>query len=103
MFVQKGQKIPSPPAEGWLSDGRRVLHFKPAIWSKWQQELEITSGQLLPDQPVPLLQRRVRLSRERAVELWRQRLAEGWRPFGPQWQPPQAVQWRVRPRSRATQ
>ena len=88
MFVQKRQKIPSAPAEGWLSDGRQVLHFKPAIWNQWQQELEITSGQLLRDQAVPLLQRRVRLSRERAVELWRQRLAEGWKPCTPQWQPP---------------
>ena len=88
MFVQKGQKIPSAPAEGWLSDGRQVLHFKPATWNQWQQELEITSGQVLRDQPVPLLQRRVRLSRERAVELWRQRLAEGWKPCMPQWQPP---------------
>ena len=96
MFVQRSQKIPSAPAEGWLSDGRWVLHFKPAIWNQWQQQLEITSGELLPDQPVPLLQRRARLSRGRAVELWRQRLAEGWRPCGPQWQPPQAAQWRVR-------
>ena len=89
MFAQrKGQKIPSASAEGWLSDRRRVLHFKPAIWNQWQQELEITSGQVLRDQAVPLLQRRVRLSRERAVELWRQRLAEGWKPCTPQWQPP---------------
>jgi hypothetical protein len=89
VFAQrKGQKIPSAPADGWLSDCRRVLHLKRATWNQWQQELEITSGQLLPDQPVPLLQRRARLSRERAVELWRQRLAEGWKPCTPQWQPP---------------
>ena len=85
---QRKTKIPSAPAEGWLSDGRRVLHFKPATWNHWQQELEITSGQVLRDQPVPLLQRRARLSRERAVELWRQRLAEGWKPCTPQWQAP---------------
>ena len=53
MFVQKGQKIPSAPAEGWLSNGRQVLHLKPATWNQWQQELEITSGQVLLDQPVP--------------------------------------------------
>ncbi len=97
MFVQKGQKIPSAPAEGSLSDGRQVLHFKPATWNQWQQELEITSGQLLADEPVPLLQRRVCLSRERAVELWRQRRSEGWTPCSPQWQPPQPprmVLWR---------
>ncbi len=90
MFVQKGQRIPSAPAEGWLSDGRQVLHFKPVIWDRWQQELEITSGQVMPDGAPPLLQRRSRLSREQAVALWKGRRAEGWRPCTPQWTPPQA-------------
>ncbi len=91
MLVQKkGQKIPSAPAEGWLSDGRRVLHFKPVIWDRWQQELEITSGQVMSDGAPPLLQRRSRLSREQAVALWRDRTAEGWRRCAPQWTPPKA-------------
>jgi hypothetical protein len=82
-------KIPATPAEGWLSDGRRVLHFKPVEWDRWQQELEVTSGEWLSDQQAPLLKRRQRLSREQALELWRQRRAEGWAPCAPQWQPPQ--------------
>jgi hypothetical protein len=97
VFVQRGQRIPSAPAEGWLSDGRQVLHFKPVIWNQWQQELEITSGQVLWDQAVSLLKRRQRLSRERAVELWRQHCSEGWAPCAPQWQPPQPLRmvlWR---------
>jgi hypothetical protein len=97
VFVQKSQKIPLAPAEGWLSDGRQVLHFKPVIWDRWQQELEITCGEWLSDQAAPLLKRRQRLSREKAVALWRQRRAEGWTPCGPQWQPaqpPRMVLWR---------
>ena len=48
-------KVPACPAEGWLSDGRRVLHFKPVIWDRWRQELEVTSGESLADQQAPLL------------------------------------------------
>jgi hypothetical protein len=88
VFVQKGQRIPSAPAEGWLSDGRRVLHFKPAIWNQWLQELEITSGEWIPGQAAPLLKRRCQLSREKCLELWRQKRQEGWHPCEPQWQPP---------------
>ena len=93
----QGQHIPSCPAETWLPDGRRVLHFKPGIWHRWQQELEVTSGEWLRDQAAPLLKRRQRLGREKAVALWRQRRAEGWKPCAPQWQPPQPprmVFWR---------
>jgi hypothetical protein len=97
--AQQGQRqrIPSKPAEVWLSDGRQVLHFKPVIWRRAQQELEVTSGEWLSDQTAPLLKRRQRLSREKAVELWRQRRSEGWTPCAPQWQPPQPprmVLWR---------
>jgi len=93
----QGQRIPSNPAEAWLSDGRQVLHFKPVIWSRSQQELEVASGEWLSDQTAPLLKRRQRLSREKAVELWRQRRSEGWKPCAPQWQPPKPPQialWR---------
>ena len=44
------------PREAWISDGRQVLHFRPNRWDWLSQRLEITSGELLPDQPVPLLQ-----------------------------------------------
>jgi hypothetical protein len=93
----RSERIPSNPGEAWLSDGRQVLHFKPVIWRRSQQELEVTSGEWLSDQPAPLLKRRQRLSREKAVALWRQRRSEGWTACVPQWQPPkppQMVLWR---------
>lgn len=54
------------PKEGWISDGRNVLHFKPARWDRWAEELEITAGEWIPGQPVPLLKRRERMSCEQA-------------------------------------
>ena len=45
-------------------------------------------GELLPDQPVPLLKRRLELSREEALKLWNEKRKEGWQPTAPQWQPP---------------
>jgi len=74
-------KIPACPAEGWLSDGRRMLQFKPVVWDRWQQELEVTSGEWLADQEAPLLKRRQRLSREQALELWSQRRPVGVKRF----------------------
>ena len=95
MIAQKtGQRIPSAPAEGWLSDGRRVLHFRPVIWERWHQELEVTSGEWLAGEAAPLLKRRKRLERQKALALWRQKQQEGWIPCEPQWQPPQPLQWR---------
>ena len=94
MFVQKtGQRIPSAPAESWLSDGRQVLHFRPVIWERWHQELEVTSGEWLEEQAAPLLKRRKRLERQKALELWRQKRQEGWRPCKPKWPPPPPLQW----------
>ena len=46
-------------------------------------------GELLPDQPVPLLKRRLELSREEALKLWSEKRKEGWRSTAPQWIPPQ--------------
>jgi hypothetical protein len=43
------------PREGWLSDGRQVLHFRPVRSSRNNQVLEMTGGELLPGEPVPLL------------------------------------------------
>ena len=37
------------------NDGRQVLHFRPSRWDRWSQQLEVTEGELLPDQPVPQL------------------------------------------------
>jgi hypothetical protein len=88
VWVHHGQRIPSSPAESWLSNERQVLHFKPVIWEGWQQELEVTSGEWLQGQATPLLKRRQRLSRDDAVQLWRERRADGWSPCSPRWQPP---------------
>ncbi len=63
-------RTPLSPKEAWLSDGRQVLHFRPSRWDRWSQQLEVTVGELLPDQAVPLLKRRTELSREEALKLW---------------------------------
>ena len=93
---RRESRIPAAPAEGWLSDGRQVLHFRPVVWERWHQELEVTSGEWLPDQAAPLLKRRERLSREQAIRLWRQKRKEGWSDCAPQWRPPKPLGWRSR-------
>ncbi len=47
-------------------------------------------GELLPNQPVPLLKKRLELSREAALKLWSEKRNQGWQPTTAQWQPPQA-------------
>jgi hypothetical protein len=69
---------PLSPKEAWLSDGRQVLHFRPSRWDRWSQQLEVTVGELLPDQPVPLLKRRLELSREEAIKLLGEKKQQGW-------------------------
>ena len=80
---------PLTPREAWLSDGRQVLHFRPSRWDHWSQQLEVTVGELLPDQPVPLLKRRLELSREETLKLWAEKKKQGWQSTEPQWHPPQ--------------
>jgi hypothetical protein len=48
----------------------------------------VTVGELLPDQPVPLLKRRLELSREDARKLWAQKRQQGWQATTAQWQAP---------------
>lgn len=79
---------PLSPREGWLSDGRQVLHFQPRRYDRWEQNLEVTVGELIPGEPVPLLKRRRQLSREEAISLWSRMRLQGWKPCPPQWQPP---------------
>jgi len=81
------QRPPLSPKEGWLSDGRQVLHFRPTRWSRFDPVLEVTSGELIPGQ-APLLKRRRELAREEAIRLWAQKRREGWQVCSPQWQPP---------------
>ena len=57
-------------------------------WDRWSPRLEVTVGELLPDQPVPLLKRRLELSRDEALKLWVSQRKEGWQMTVPQWQPP---------------
>ncbi len=82
---------PLSPRESWISDGRQVLHFRPSRWDRWAQRLEVTVGELLPDQPVPLLKRRLELSREDALKLWAQKRKQGWQATTPLWHPPQPL------------
>lgn len=79
---------PLSPQEGWISDGRRVLHFRPLRYDRWSQSLDVTSGELLPDGQPPLLKRRQELTREQAIQLWRQKRQQGWQLCVPQWSPP---------------
>ena len=88
-------RVPLSPKEAWISDGRQVLHFRPTVWDRISQRLEITSGELLPDQPVPLLKRRMELNREEALRLWEEKRQQGWESCPPQWTPPP-----LRPRDR---
>lgn len=87
---------PATPREGWLSDGRRILHFRPSRWNRWSQLLEVTSGELLPDQPVPLLKRRLELNRDQALRLWQRKRQQGWSVCAPQWSVPPVERDRAR-------
>jgi len=80
-----GNRPPLSPREAWIAGGRQVMHFRPTLWDRWSQRLEITSGELLPDQSVPLLKRRWELSREEALKLWAEKRQHGWQACEPQW------------------
>ena len=60
-----------------------MLHFRPSRWDRWSQQLEVTVGELLPDQSVPLLKRRLELSREEALKLWTEKKQQGWQITAP--------------------
>jgi hypothetical protein len=69
MPTSSSKRPPLTPQEGWISDGRQVLHFRPSRWDRWSQQLEVTVGELLPNQQVPLLKRRLELSQDDARKL----------------------------------
>ena len=79
------RRVPLSPQQGWLSDGRHVLQFLPGRYDRWSQNLELIVGELLSDQPVPLLKRRKQISRGQAIRLWAEKRREGWQPCPPQW------------------
>ena len=78
-------RVPLTPKEGWLSDGSQVLRFRPTRWERLVQLLEITTGELLPDQEIPLLKARRELSRAEALKLWEEKRKAGSVPCSPQW------------------
>ena len=83
-------RTPPSPKEAWNSDGRQVLHFRPGRWDRWSQRLEVTVGEILPDQSFPLLKKRLHLSRKEALKLWTEKRKQGWLQTTAEWQPPQA-------------
>jgi hypothetical protein len=86
--LDRPRRPPLSPREGWISDGRQVLHFKPLRYDRWSQSLEVTLGELMATGEAPLLKRRKELTREHAIKLWRQKQQQGWRACSPQWIPP---------------
>jgi hypothetical protein len=85
--VSAGAREPPPlsPKEVWLIQGRQVLRFRPTRWERQVQLLEISTGELLPDQEIPLLKRRQELRRAEALSLWGEKRKAGWVPCSPQW------------------
>jgi hypothetical protein len=85
MTAAASRRPPLTPKEGWLIYGRQVLHFRPTRWERTYQRLEITTGELLPDQEIPLLKSRRELSRAEALKLWAEKRKAGWCPCSLQW------------------
>ena len=85
------KRPPLSPREGWISDGRQVLHFQPRRYDRWSQTLEVTLGELMPGAEPPLLKKRKELTREQAIKVWRQKRQAGWLVCPPQWTPPPEV------------
>jgi hypothetical protein len=85
MTPAPSRRPPLSPREGWLSDGRHVLRFRPTRWESRVQRLEITTGELLPDEAIPLLKLRREVSRAEALKLWSEKRQAGWNPCSPQW------------------
>ena len=53
--TERTGRPPLSPQEGWISDGRQVLHFQPRRNDRWTQSLEVTPGELIPGEASPLL------------------------------------------------
>jgi hypothetical protein len=85
MTAAASRRPPLTPKEGWLIHGRQVLRFRPTRWESTYQRLEITTGELLPDQEIPLLKSRRELSRAEALKLWAEKRKAGWCPCSLQW------------------
>ena len=90
MHIGDRKRPPLSPQEGWISDGRQVLHFNPVRYSRYSQALELTTGELIPGQ-APLLKCRKEIRREDAIKLWAEKRKAGWQVYKPQWTPPPEV------------
>jgi hypothetical protein len=55
MHVGDRKRPTLSPQEGWLSDGRQVLHFRPRRYDRWSQSLEVTFGEVMAGGEPPLL------------------------------------------------
>ena len=86
--VVKGRRLPVAPQQGWISDGRHVIHFQPLRYNRWNQTLEVTFGEWIPGEPAPLLKRRQQLTRDEALKLWAGKRQQGWSICPLQWTPP---------------
>ena len=42
--MQRARRPQLSPKDGWISDGRQVLHFKPLRYDRWSQALEPGAG-----------------------------------------------------------
>jgi hypothetical protein len=47
MHIGDRKRPPLSPQEGWLSDGRQVLHFQPCRYDRWSQKLARGGDQAL--------------------------------------------------------
>ena len=88
MNVGDKNRPPLSPREGWISDGRQVLHFQPCRYGRWSQALEVTFGEVMPGGEPPLLKHRRELVRNEAIKLWAQKRGVGWQVCAPQLTPP---------------
>jgi hypothetical protein len=77
------------PQVGWLCSGRQVSHFRPDLYERFSQALELTTGELIPGH-APLLKCCREITREEAIRLWAKKRKAGWQVCPPQWtQPPE--------------
>jgi hypothetical protein len=86
--VDRPGRPPLSPREGWISDGRQVLHFKPLRYDRGSQSLEVTFGEVMPGGEPPLLKCRKEITREEAIRLWAEKRKAGWQMCPPQWTRP---------------
>ena len=96
MHVGDRKRPPLSPREGWLSEGRQALHFRPRRYDRSSQSLEVTFGEVMAGSEPPLLsaqpssqrRRRQEFTREQAIKLWAQKRQRGWHVCPPEWNSP---------------